>query len=152
MIGRTFSVKFANDGMMIMPCPWVALDWRWYRQYLGYFAFHLFDYRLFHLCGHMQVEIDESYFFKRKYNHGRVTEGRWIVGGVARPPGQGYFLVPVANRNMATLHRIIQNWVMPGVPPALGAKYSTNLYGLVIYADSSTNVGSVFIRNPYLYG
>ncbi len=68
-------------------------------------------------CIPMQVEIDESYFFKRKYNHGRVTEGRWIVGGVARPPGQGYFLVPVADRTRATLHRIIQQWVMPGMLP-----------------------------------
>ena len=30
------------------------------------------------------VEIDESKFGRRKYNHGRVVDGHWVFGGVER--------------------------------------------------------------------
>lgn len=59
------------------------------------------------------VEIDESYFFKRKYNRGRLTNGQWYVGGVERG-SKKTFLIPVSNRNQLTMRTIIQENVLPG--------------------------------------
>ena len=28
------------------------------------------------------IEIDEIYFFKRKYNRGRIKKGEWIIGSI----------------------------------------------------------------------
>lgn len=57
------------------------------------------------------VEIDESYFFHRKYHRGMWREGRWVFGGVERETGK-CFLVEVENRNAATLHAVIQTYVL----------------------------------------
>lgn len=39
------------------------------------------------------VEIDESLFFKRKYNRGIIKHGTWYVGGVERGT-KNIFIVP----------------------------------------------------------
>jgi transposase len=59
------------------------------------------------------VEIDESLFFKSKYNRGRQTAGQWYVGGVERG-SKRVFLIPVSNRNAETMTRIIVDNVLPG--------------------------------------
>jgi transposase-like protein len=59
------------------------------------------------------VEIDESLFFRAKYNRGNHTIGQWYVGGVERG-SKKVFLVPVASRNTATLLQVIQDHVLPG--------------------------------------
>ncbi|KAG0438478.1 hypothetical protein DMUE_3065 [Dictyocoela muelleri] len=59
------------------------------------------------------VEIDESLFFKRKYNRGRLVEGQWYVGGVERGTNRS-FIVPVFDRSAETMARIIMNNVLPG--------------------------------------
>lgn len=59
------------------------------------------------------VEIDESLFFKRKYNRGRFTNGQWYVGGVERG-SRRCFIVPVENRNAQTMMNVIQDNVLPG--------------------------------------
>jgi hypothetical protein len=59
------------------------------------------------------VEIDESMFFKRKYNRGRIINGQWFVGGIQRN-SKKCFIVPVENRNAITMTRIITQNVQPG--------------------------------------
>jgi transposase-like protein len=59
------------------------------------------------------VEIDESLFFKRKYNRGRIRDEQWYVGGIERS-SRKCFIVPVENRNAVTMIRIIQDYVNPG--------------------------------------
>lgn len=52
------------------------------------------------------VEIDESLFWKRKYNMGRVKDQEWIIGMIER----GYnkcILIPVENRTGETLLSLI---------------------------------------------
>lgn len=54
-----------------------------------------------------EVEIDETYVFKRKYNVGRLPQNRreeWLFGGVQRDThGTEVFLVPVHRRDAQTL-------------------------------------------------
>lgn len=59
------------------------------------------------------VEIDESLFFKRKYNKGRVNNGTWYVGGIERGTREA-FMLPVENRNTETMVRILMQHVLPG--------------------------------------
>lgn len=56
------------------------------------------------------VEIDESLFFKRKYQRGRIVNGTWYVGGVERNSNKA-FLTPVLNRNSDTLKKIISEYI-----------------------------------------
>ena len=58
----------------------------------------------------IEVEIDESKFGQRKYNRGRWQEGHWVFGGVERITGRA-FMVEVAQRDAATLIRIIQQYI-----------------------------------------
>lgn len=59
------------------------------------------------------VEIDESAFGKRKYNRGRVTRIRWVVGGIHRE-SRKCFLKIVDRRDSDTLMRVISENVLPG--------------------------------------
>ena len=52
------------------------------------------------------VQIDEAKFGKRKYNRGRLIEGRWVLGGIERGTGR-MFLKIVPSRDAATLLPII---------------------------------------------
>jgi hypothetical protein len=54
------------------------------------------------------VEIDESFFFRRKYIRGRLGEGQWVFGGIERGTSN-CFLVPVVNRRAETLLSIINH-------------------------------------------
>ena len=48
------------------------------------------------------VEIDESYFYHRKYHRGRVNVGEWVFGAVERESGpsssSGYYPAPTSCR------------------------------------------------------
>ena len=59
------------------------------------------------------VEVDESYFFHRKYHRGRRRTGKWVVGLVERASGRCWMEV-VVRRDARTLERIISNHVLPG--------------------------------------
>jgi len=56
------------------------------------------------------VEIDESCFFKRKYNKGRWTEQIWGFGMVERESGR-LLVEVVEKRNAKTLIPIIKKWI-----------------------------------------
>jgi len=59
------------------------------------------------------VEVDESYFFHRKYHRGQRRAGKWVVGLVERASGRCWMEV-VVRRDARTLERIISNHVLPG--------------------------------------
>ncbi|XP_071635498.1 uncharacterized protein [Temnothorax longispinosus] len=59
------------------------------------------------------VEIDEAKIGKRKYNRGRIIEGKWIFGGYERDSTK-IFLVAVSDRTEKTLLEIIKEWILPG--------------------------------------
>lgn len=65
--------------------------------------------------GNMKVvELDESFFLKRKYNSGVIWDGVWYVGGVERD-SQKCFIVPVVNRNAETMRSIIEENVFENI-------------------------------------
>lgn len=59
------------------------------------------------------VEVDESAFGKRKYNRGRVTKTRWVVGGIDRE-SKKCFLKIVEKRDSNSLLQVILENVEPG--------------------------------------
>lgn len=59
------------------------------------------------------VEVDESAFGKRKYNRGRVSKVRWVVGGIDRQ-NKKCFLKVVDRRDSQTLLSVISENVEPG--------------------------------------
>ena len=59
------------------------------------------------------VEIDESVFFKRKYNRGRINSQKWFVGGIERGTNK-CFITEVPNRNAETIVRVLLRYVKPG--------------------------------------
>ena len=59
------------------------------------------------------VEIDESYFFHRKYHRGTVMNGVWVFGAVERESGRCRLQV-VRSQTAPTLLPIIHQWCLPG--------------------------------------
>lgn len=59
------------------------------------------------------VEVDESYFFRRKYNRGHHRRGKWVVGLVERHSGKCWLEI-VRRRDAGTLEQIIIDHVLPG--------------------------------------
>ena len=62
--------------------------------------------------GHI-VEIDESAFGRRKYNRGRMTRTKWVLGGIDRGTRET-FLCYVDRRDASTLNEAIQKFVKKG--------------------------------------
>lgn len=61
----------------------------------------------------IDVEVDESCFFTRKYNRGRLGSSQWVFGIFERGSRKVY-LVPIERRDSYTLLRIITEKVVPG--------------------------------------
>ena len=59
------------------------------------------------------VEIDESLFFRRKYNRGRYRDAQWVFGAVERDSTK-CVMIPVQNRSSATLIPLIRRYIAPG--------------------------------------
>ncbi|KAI5736131.1 hypothetical protein M8J76_000299 [Diaphorina citri] len=62
------------------------------------------------------VEIDEAKFGRRKYNRGRIIDGKWLYGRIERTEEKKIFLVPVEKRDSSssTLLQVIQDKIEPG--------------------------------------
>ena len=58
------------------------------------------------------VEIDESYFCKRKYNRGHKVNGIWVLGGIQRGTKK-IFTIPVEKRDKETLLFHIKKYIKP---------------------------------------
>lgn len=61
----------------------------------------------------IDVEIDESFFFHRKYHRGQWRDGHWVFGGVERHSGR-CFMVEVPDRTAPTLENIVTQYILPG--------------------------------------
>ena len=59
------------------------------------------------------VEIDESYFFRRKFHRGRRVNGLWVFAAIERDSGLCMMEV-VPERTAQTLVPLIQQWCLPG--------------------------------------
>ena len=59
------------------------------------------------------VEIDESYFFHRKFHRGRRVNGLWVFAAIERDSGLCMMEV-VPDRTAQTLVPVIQQWCLPG--------------------------------------
>ena len=63
------------------------------------------------------VEIDETYFCKRKHNVGRLVQSVWIFGGIERGTSR-IFMVPLMGefegRSKAVLVPLIKKFILPG--------------------------------------
>ena len=58
------------------------------------------------------VEIDKSYFFRRKFHRGRRVNGISVFAAIERDSGLCMQVVP--DRTVQTLVPIIQQWCLPG--------------------------------------
>ena len=63
------------------------------------------------------VEIDKSKFRKRKYSHGHIIEGQWVLGGICRETKE-MFLVTIPSHDEQTLLPIIKDRIKPGTTTA----------------------------------
>ena len=61
----------------------------------------------------IEVEIDETYFFHRKYHRGQIRPGCWVFGGIERISGRCFTEI-VHRRDAATLLPLIQTHILPG--------------------------------------
>jgi transposase-like protein len=59
------------------------------------------------------VELDESKFGRRKYNRGRTVEGTWVFGMVEKSQERKIIVLPVPNREAATLQSLIARYIHP---------------------------------------
>ena len=62
----------------------------------------------------LEVQINETVIFRRKYRVIRLTGQIWLVGGVCLTQPSGLFLVIVGNRNNETITNMLSDWPLPG--------------------------------------
>lgn len=93
----------------------------------------------------IDVEIDESQFFKRKSNKGRMGNPIWVFGGIERGTRRA-FIVPVENRSRDTLMGIILRRIAVGsrIISDQWASYRS-LYNGYIYDHAEVNHSVNFV-------
>ncbi|KAG0439019.1 hypothetical protein DMUE_2726 [Dictyocoela muelleri] len=86
------------------------------------------------------VEIDESLFFKRKYNRRIIKNGQWYIGGIEKGTNKT-LIVPVERINANTIIQVIVNNVLPGKIIIIDQwrAYSTAFRSLPNYQHLSVN-------------
>lgn len=101
----------------------------------------------------IDVEIDESQFYKRKSNRGRIGEPIWVFGGIERNTRK-CFLVPVQNRTRNTLMEIISRKIRPQTRiisdqwAAYRSLYQSNIY---THEEINHSVNFVDPNNPEVH-
>ena len=60
------------------------------------------------------VELDESWFYKRKYHRGRGVLAHQLVFGMIERQSRKVILIPIPNRRWTTLRPIIMRYIRPG--------------------------------------
>lgn len=93
----------------------------------------------------IDVEIDESQFYKRKSNRGRIGNPIWVFGGIERNTRKS-FLVSVPNRSRDTLMEIINQKIKPG-SRIISDKWAAYrcLYQSTVYSHEEINHSVNFI-------
>ncbi|CAG8672784.1 25650_t:CDS:2 [Dentiscutata erythropus] len=59
------------------------------------------------------VQINESKFSKRKYNHGRRVNRVWVIGGIEIIKEKRCFLIMIKKRNIETIQKILKEYIEP---------------------------------------
>ena len=90
----------------------------------------------------IEVKIDESKFFHRKYHRGQWREGHWVFGAVEKRTRR-CFLVEVPDRTAATLGSIIRRWILPGTHIISDGWAAYNMRTLRISQTESTHTVSL---------
>lgn len=86
------------------------------------------------------VEIQEAKFGKRKYNKGRITQGIWIFGDIARGTNKCVVLAHVATREHSELLPIIRTHIIPGTTVISDCWKTCNCLGFVGYSHLTGNL------------
>ncbi|KAI6656224.1 hypothetical protein LOD99_1557 [Oopsacas minuta] len=84
------------------------------------------------------VEIDESKFGRRKYNHGRLLTGQWVFG-LYEQGTDNVLMIPVPDCSGATLLAIIQRYVLPGTTIQSDGWAAYNVVPAAGYAHYTVN-------------
>jgi IS1 family transposase len=103
----------------------------------------------------IDVEIDETYFFHRKYHRGVRRRGTWVFGGVERGTNR-CFMAIVNRRNRQTLEQLILQHVLPGsriISDMWPAYANVNqLQGGIYYHDTVNHtLGFLNQQNPDIH-
>ena len=92
------------------------------------------------------VEMDESLFFRRKYNRGRLGDQQWYIGAIERGTRK-ICIIPVNNRNAETITTIIRENILPGtlIITDKWRAYNAALQNLDVYEHESVNHSLYFV-------
>jgi hypothetical protein len=91
------------------------------------------------------VEIDESKFYRLKYDKDHAVKGQWVFSGVEPNSGRTFF-VPVSDRSTKTLTAVIDAWIEPGttvVSSCWGAYHNHEAQGYMQHLTVKHTIGFV---------
>nr|XP_047133253.1 uncharacterized protein LOC124811524 [Hydra vulgaris] len=119
---------------------------QWYQYFRDICSFKVLDVAAVNRLGgpgHI-VKVDESLFFKRKYNVGHNVEKHWIFGAFDTTTKKGY-LTRVEDRTANTLVPLIQTWIVPGSTIQSDEWASYNNLSNLGYIHSTVNHTTNFV-------
>uniref|UniRef100_A0A1I8IUL4 DDE_Tnp_IS1595 domain-containing protein n=1 Tax=Macrostomum lignano TaxID=282301 RepID=A0A1I8IUL4_9PLAT len=86
----------------------------------------------------VEIEMDKSKFFHRKYHVGNYHEGHWVLGMVKRNSNK-CMIVIVLDRRAQTLLPIMQQYIMPGSRVLTDGWQAYNGLAVPSYAHATVN-------------